>query len=125
MVHGPLCTAVIVIGDFDVNMMENKIKKILSPLPKAQHPVQKEVYSVPDNREPLVGISTDPDAGAMVVRLMYKLDLPSPSERQTVKLPTKPTWKEALCRNYSKKESSTKPLKVILISVRDQSTTRT
>lgn len=83
--YRPDLQAVIVIGDFDVNMMENKIKKILSPLPKAQHPVQKEVYSVPDNREPLVGISTDPDAGAMVVRLMYKLDLPSPSERQTVK----------------------------------------
>ena len=82
--YRPDLQAVIVVGDFDVDQMENKIKQTMSSLPKAQNPVQKEEYTVPDNQKPLVGISTDPDAGAMVVRLMYKLNVPDRAEKQKV-----------------------------------------
>lgn len=58
--YRPDLQAVIVIGDFDVNMMENKIKKILSPLPKAQHRYKKKCIQVPMTTGSLsLDISTD------------------------------------------------------------------
>lgn len=79
--YRPDLQAVIVVGDFDVDWMEQKIKATMSQLKKAVNPAPKEIYTIPDNQEPLVGISTDPVAAATVVRIGYKQHIPGGKER--------------------------------------------
>jgi zinc protease len=66
--------AVIVVGDFDENVMEQKIKKLFSEIPKVKNPTAKEMYQVPDNTEPLIGTATDKEATSTSVDVMFKHD---------------------------------------------------
>ena len=70
--YNPDMQAVIVVGDFDVNMMEDKIKKIFSDIPAPEVPTQKVEYPLPHNTEPLVGILTDPEAQGSSVEVIWK-----------------------------------------------------
>jgi len=66
--------AIIVVGDFDVNTMEAKIKEMFSGIPKVNNPKPKEIYPLPDNKEPLIGTATDKEATNTMVRVSYKHD---------------------------------------------------
>ncbi len=72
--YRPDLQAIIVVGDFDVNVMEGKIKKLFSNIPKAQNPTAKEEYGLPDNKEPLIGTATDKEATSTMVNIYYKHD---------------------------------------------------
>ncbi len=73
--------AIIVVGDFDENAMEAKIKKLFSPIPKVQNPTPKEEYGLPDNTEPLIGTATDIEATATIVNVSYKHDAIKDSDK--------------------------------------------
>ena len=64
--------AIIVVGDFDEDVMEAKIKKLFSPIPRVENPTPKEEYAVPDNREPLIGTATDKEATSTMVDVSFK-----------------------------------------------------
>ena len=66
--------AVIVVGDFDVDMMEQKIKTIFGSIPAPETPTQKIEYKLPHNVEPLVGILTDPEAQGSSVEVIWKTE---------------------------------------------------
>ena len=70
--YNPDMQAVIVIGDFDVDMMEQKIKNIFGGIPAPEVPTQKVEYNLPGNTEPLVGILTDPEAEGSSVEVIWK-----------------------------------------------------
>ena len=70
--YNPDMQAVIVVGDFDVNMMEEKIKKIFGDIPAPAVPTEKIEYQLPHNAEPLVGILTDPEAQSSGVEVIWK-----------------------------------------------------
>ncbi len=70
--YNPDMQAVIVIGDFDVDMMEQKIKTIFSDIPAPAVPTEKIEYQLPKNAEPLVGILTDPEAQSSSVEVIWK-----------------------------------------------------
>ena len=72
--YRPDLQAIIVVGDFDEEVMETKIKKIFSAIPKAENPTPREEYLLPDNMEPLIGTATDPEATATVVTVNFKHD---------------------------------------------------
>ena len=72
--YNPDMQAVIVVGDFDVDMMEQKIKTIFSDIPAPEVPTQKIEYKLPHNAEPLVGILTDPEAQSSGVEVIWKTD---------------------------------------------------
>jgi len=57
--YRPDLQAVVIIGDFDVDQMEAKVRKVFSPIPKAQNPAAKEEYDVPGNTKPLIGTASD------------------------------------------------------------------
>ena len=71
--------AVIVVGDIDVDAVEAKIKTMFSDIPVPAEPVQKPVYKLADNVEPIVGIITDPEAQYSYVELLWKRE-PLPKE---------------------------------------------
>ena len=70
--YNPDMQAVIVVGDFDVNMMETKIKNIFSEIPAAQTPTVKPLYDLPENAEPIVGILTDPEMKSSSIEVIWK-----------------------------------------------------
>jgi Predicted Zn-dependent peptidases len=70
--YRPDLQAVIVVGDIDVDAVENKIKTIFADIPKPGTPNPKVIFPVPDNKEPLIAIVTDPEATSTSVGILYK-----------------------------------------------------
>jgi zinc protease len=70
--YRPDLQAIIVVGDFDVNAVEAKIKQLFSSIPRVQNPSKKEIYPLPDNKEPLIGTATDKEATATLVTVSFK-----------------------------------------------------
>ena len=71
--------AVVVVGDFDVDMMEGKIKSIFGSIPAPETPTVKIEYKIPDNNEPIVGIITDREAQSSSIEVLWKTS-PMPKE---------------------------------------------
>ena len=71
--------AVIVVGDFDVDMMEGKIKSIFGSIPAPATPTVKVEYQIPDNKKPIVGIITDKEAQSSSIEVLWKT-APLPKE---------------------------------------------
>ena len=72
--YHPDMQAVIVVGDFDVDMMEQKIKDRFSTIPASETPTVKPVIPIPGNKEPIVAIITDPEATSSSVQLIWRGD---------------------------------------------------
>lgn len=71
--------AVVVVGDFDIDMMEGKIKNIFGSIPAPETPTVKVEYQIPDNKEPIVGIITDKEAQSSSIEILWKTT-PLPKE---------------------------------------------
>lgn len=84
--YRPDLQAVVVVGDIDVNDIENRIKKMFSSIPKAKNPAKRESYSVPDNAEPIIGYITDPESKGYSTRIVIKYPFVSTPEKQTKQL---------------------------------------
>ena len=57
--YRPNLQAVVIVGDFDVNMMENKVKKLFSTLQNPDNMKVKPEFNVPDNVEPITNVYKD------------------------------------------------------------------
>jgi len=79
--YRPDLQALIIVGDFDENMVETKIRKLFSVIPKAENPAAREEYPVPDNTEPLVGTATDKEATSTSVDISCKHDITKESDK--------------------------------------------
>ena len=77
--YRPDMQALIVVGDVDVDQIEAKIKTLFSDIPAPVNPKQKELYTIPDNVEPIVGILTDPEATNTSMEVLWK-GKPAPEE---------------------------------------------
>ncbi|MCQ2144046.1 MAG: insulinase family protein, partial [Bacteroidales bacterium] len=64
--------AVIVIGDVDVDQIEQKLKALFSDIPAPVNPKAKDVIVIPDNAEPIVGIVTDPECSNSTLSVLWK-----------------------------------------------------
>lgn len=79
--YRPDLQALVIVGDIDRNMVETKIKALFGSIPAAVSPVSKEVYSMPDNAVPLIGIASDPEATDTEVTIVYKAEPVSDSAK--------------------------------------------
>ena len=70
--YNPDLQAIVVIGDIDVDQIENKIKTIFSDIPAPEVPTQKVLHKIPGNAEPIFGIITDKEATSSQIELMWK-----------------------------------------------------
>ena len=71
--YRPDYQAVVVVGDIDVDKVEQKIKNIMADIPApAADAAKKDVIVVPDNAEPIVSINADPEMQQSSLMLMYK-----------------------------------------------------
>ena len=72
--YNPDMQAVVVVGDFNVDMMEQKIKKTFGSIPAPATPTVKPLIPVPGNAEPIVAVMTDPEASSSSIEFMWKSD---------------------------------------------------
>ncbi|MCD4795017.1 MAG: insulinase family protein [Bacteroidales bacterium] len=79
--YRPDLQALIVIGDFDPQDIENRIKKIFADIPKRENPKERYYIDIHDNKEPLIKVATDPEASRISVQLVYKHDIVEPENK--------------------------------------------
>ncbi|MBG0860355.1 MAG: insulinase family protein [Bacteroidales bacterium] len=70
--YRPDLMAVVVVGDIDPVLAENKIREYLGRIPKPVGPNKRREYSVPDNDEPLISVATDKEAPGYQAAIMFK-----------------------------------------------------
>jgi zinc protease len=71
--YRPDLMAVVAVGDFDTDKIENLIKTYFSKLNKRSSSRERILYEVPDHPEILVAKATDPEATSSSVIVYYKL----------------------------------------------------
>ena len=64
--------AIIVVGDVDVNQVEQKIKTLFSPIKLPENPALVTTYPVPDNSEAIYVIDKDKEQRYNIVEVMMK-----------------------------------------------------
>ncbi|MBK7561180.1 MAG: insulinase family protein [Chitinophagaceae bacterium] len=72
--YRPDLQAVIVVGDIDVNDMEQKIKQTFGAIPAPISPRKREVFPVPDHTETLTVVAKDKETALPTIEILYKKD---------------------------------------------------
>lgn len=72
--YRPNLMAVIAVGDLDIEVMETKIKKHFSGLTNPEQLRERKEFDLPDNKEPLATVTSDPEATNYVFNIMFKTD---------------------------------------------------
>lgn len=70
--YRPDMMALVLVGDFDVDMVEEKVKKLFGAQPAAQNPKLAVTPEIPNHKDPLVSIVADKEAQATSVQMFYK-----------------------------------------------------
>jgi zinc protease len=73
--YRPDMQAVIVVGDIDINDMEQKIRQVFGDIPAAVSPRKREVFTVPDHKETLAVVAKDKETDFPSVEILFKKDL--------------------------------------------------
>ncbi|MFA6701102.1 MAG: insulinase family protein [Dysgonamonadaceae bacterium] len=63
---------VTVVGDIDVNIVEQKIKNLFSNIKLEPNAAKREYFPVPENKEPIIAIATDSEAMGTQLMVFYK-----------------------------------------------------
>lgn len=77
--YRPDMQGIIVVGNVNVDEMEQKIKALFSPITLDAERATREYFPVPDNKEPIVAVATDTEARNTSIMMFYKHD-PMPEE---------------------------------------------
>lgn len=72
--YRPDLQSIIVVGDIDVDQMEERLKQLFADIPAPVNAAERMEEPVPDNREPLVSIATDKESTRTMLYIFYKHD---------------------------------------------------
>lgn len=92
--YRPDLQAIIIVGDFDIDDMEARVKRIFSTVPVGENIVPKEEYPVPAIEEPLFENIVDPDIKFQALKVIHRLPFPNKEERQNEGF-----WKQYFTKN--------------------------
>jgi zinc protease len=70
--YRPDLMAVVVVGDIDPKLAEDKVKEYFGRIPKAVNPKTRVEFPVPDNIEPLVSVVKDKEASGFDAVIVFK-----------------------------------------------------
>jgi len=70
--YRPDLMAVVVVGDIDPKLAEEKVKEYFGRIPKAINPTKRVEFPVPDNAEPLISVVTDKEASGYSASVFFK-----------------------------------------------------
>ncbi|GGF24086.1 M16 family metallopeptidase [Flavobacterium limi] len=74
--YRPDLQAVIIVGDIDVKIMEEKVKNIFSGIPLAKKAAVRTYEKIPNHDELYFGTATDKEASSTEITLQYVVDEP-------------------------------------------------
>ena len=74
--------AIIVVGDVDVDKVEQKIKNLFAPIKMPASPAPVVAEAVPDNQDAIIVVDKDKEMQYSIVQLMFKSD-PIPDEMKS------------------------------------------
>jgi len=83
--YRPDLQAVVVVGDFDVDRMEKKIKKVFSSIPLPKKRAERVYYPVNDNDSMIVVIKKDAEQPIVLFNLYQKRDATPDAEKNSEK----------------------------------------
>ncbi len=72
--YRPDLQSVVIVGDVDVDKVENTIKNLWKDIPKRENPAKRIVYPLEPVTEPIVAILTDKEAKTSSIRIDYRTD---------------------------------------------------
>jgi zinc protease len=73
--------AIAIVGDIDVDAVEQKVKELFSKIPAVENPKKREFYPVPENKEIRYVLTTDKEADGYEVSLYIKHDAVKPQDK--------------------------------------------
>ncbi len=79
--YRPDLQAIVIVGDFDVQKIEKKVKKLFSKIPKPVNPAERIYYPVSDNEKMIVSIQKDAEQPIVLAHLYMKHD-PTPDDQK-------------------------------------------
>lgn len=83
--YRPDLQAIVVVGDFDVDMMERKIQKLFGKIKAHKNPAERIYYPVNDNEKMIVAIEKDKEQPIILGHLYMKSEATPDSEKNSVK----------------------------------------
>ena len=83
--YRPDLQAIVVVGDFDVDMMERKIQKLFGKIKVHKNPAERIYYPVNDNDKMIVAIEKDKEQPIILGHLYMKSETTPDSEKNSVK----------------------------------------
>ncbi len=78
--YRPDLQGIIIVGDIDVDKVEQKVKDLFSPILMPENAAKYVHYPVPDNDQPIYVIDKDKEQAQAVIQLMFKHDPFMPEE---------------------------------------------
>ena len=72
--YRPDLQGIIIVGDIDVDAIEQQIKALFADVPKPVNPAERIYYPVTDNDEPLIYIGKDKEVDTPIVDIYFKQD---------------------------------------------------
>ena len=73
--YRPDLQAVVVVGDFDIDAMEAKVKEMFSKLPVHKNAKERKYYQIPNHKDTRVVIAKDPEAPMVMTWVYVKHDV--------------------------------------------------
>lgn len=70
--YRPDLQAIIVVGDVDVDAIENKIKQVFGDIKKVENAAVREYFPVPDNTDPIISIQKDKEQTLSAINILWK-----------------------------------------------------
>jgi zinc protease len=70
--YRPDLQGIIIVGDVDVDKVEAKIKQLFADIPTPVNPATRLHFPVPNNIEPIVSITSDPELQGTGIEVFYK-----------------------------------------------------
>lgn len=77
--YRPDLQGIVIVGDINVDQIEEKIKRIFGPIQMPDNAAKYETYPVPDNEEAIIVIDSDKEQEYGILEFMYKTE-PLPAE---------------------------------------------
>ncbi len=81
--YRPDLQGIVIVGDVDVDDIENRIKNIFADIPAPVNPARREYFPVSDNKEPIFSVATDPEATMNYLLMFSKHEAFPPSMKNT------------------------------------------
>lgn len=72
--YRPDLQGIVVVGDVDVDYIENKIKELFADVPAPVNPAERTYEAVPDNENTIISIQSDKEQTQNIILMMMKSD---------------------------------------------------